>query len=111
MLAATSILEGNPLVILRLSDGLWRKLPGTARCGWQSWSHDGAAIWYAHGTGEGIMRYLVRENRKEKMLPLAWNEMTGTPVGSWFDLTPDDEPMILRRLDVQQIYSLELKTR
>jgi Tol biopolymer transport system component len=111
MLAAVTIPDDAQLAILRFSDGVWRKLPGSAGQGWPSWSHDGTAIWYVHTGGEGIMRYLVRQDRKEKMLPLVFNEMTGAQVGSWFDLTPDDEPMILRRLDVQQIYSLELKTR
>jgi hypothetical protein len=41
---------------------------------------------------------------------LRLEETTGG-VGSYFSLTPDDEPMILRRRDVQQIYALELKWR
>jgi hypothetical protein len=34
--------------------------------------------------------------------------MTGH-IGYWFNVTADDEPMILRRRDVQQVYALELK--
>jgi Tol biopolymer transport system component len=111
MLAALSLTDDNQLMILRVSDGVWRKLPDATSCGWPSWSHDGTAIWYFSWRDEAIMRYRVREDRNERMLPLPRLEMTGQPADSWFDLTPNDEPMILRRLDVQQIYSLELKTR
>ena len=42
------------------------------------------------------------------MIPMKPGELTGQ-VGSWFNLTPNDEPMILRRRDIQQIYALDWK--
>ncbi len=56
------------------------------------------------------MRVRLRDNRHEVMVPLKVDEMTGF-IGSWFNVTRDDEPMILRRRDVQQIYALDLKPR
>jgi len=44
------------------------------------------------------------------MLPLKIEEMTGL-AGFWFSLTPIDEPLILRRRDIQQIYTLDWKAR
>jgi hypothetical protein len=37
-------------------------------------------------------------------------QVTGR-VGTWFALTPDDQPMILRRRDIQQVYVLNWKAR
>ena len=48
--------------------------------------------------------------KPEEMLTVQPEEMTGL-VGYWFNLTPDDEPMILRRHDIQQIYALDWKAR
>jgi len=109
-LAALSLPDGNQLAVCRLSDGVWRKLPQAVPCVWPSWSHDSATIWYGDYRRLAAMRYLLRENRIEEMLPLKGVGVTG-PLGSWFDLTPNDELMILRRRDVQQIYALEWKAR
>ena len=94
------------------SDGRWQSLPspGPSCSDWPSWSHDGRSVWYWDFLGGAIMRCRVSENRHEQMLSLNGEEMTGF-VGSWFNLTANDEPMILRRRDIQQIYALELKPR
>jgi hypothetical protein len=55
------------------------------------------------------MRCEVRQNHHEPMVQLNIGELTGV-VGDWFNLTPGDEPMILARRDIQQIYALSLKT-
>jgi Tol biopolymer transport system component/DNA-binding winged helix-turn-helix (wHTH) protein len=102
----------QPLTLYHFAEGEWKELPnpGPGNPYWPVWSHDGKWIWY-HDTVRGaIVRCLVRENRHEEMLPLKREEMTGL-IGSWFSLTPDDEPMILRRRDIQQIYALDWKSR
>jgi hypothetical protein len=99
-------------MVYRFAERKWRELPGPGPgdTDWPSWSRDGTAIWYYDLRRGSIMRVHVRENRHEEMLPLRFEEMTGL-IGYWFNLTPDDDPMILRRRDVQQIYALELKPR
>jgi hypothetical protein len=42
--------------------------------------------------------------------PVDIEEMTGE-VTTWFALTAADEPMILRRRDIQQVYALDWKLR
>ena len=101
----------RPLMIYRFSDRKWQEPTNNPQAvAWPSWSHDGKSIWYADYAGGAIMRYWVREDRHEVALQLGREEMTGT-IGSWFNLTHDDEPMILRRRDIQQIYALEWKQR
>jgi hypothetical protein len=74
---------------------------------WPGWSHDSKAIWYVNRARGAIMRCHVRENRHEEMVPLRREDTTQ----GWFNLTPDDEPMILLRRDIQQIYALDWKVR
>jgi Tol biopolymer transport system component/DNA-binding winged helix-turn-helix (wHTH) protein len=105
--------DHGTLRIYHPSDGKWQSLPtpGSWATEWPSWSHDGRSIWYYDFVRGAIMRCLVRENRHEQMVPLNVGEMTGGYIAVWFNLTADDEPMILRRRDIQQIYALELKPR
>jgi hypothetical protein len=44
------------------------------------------------------------------MVAVRIDELAGLPT-PWFALTPNDEPMVLRRRDIQQIYALDWKPR
>jgi hypothetical protein len=98
-------------MLYRFSDRKWQELPNAPQpASWPSWSHDGKSIWCVNYEREAIMRYNLREQRNEEVLPLKREELTGSP-GTWFNLTANDEPMILRRRDIQQVYALEWKPR
>ncbi len=116
---AAEIWPSQELTVYRFSEGVWRKLarPGPGTTDWESWSHDSKSIWYWDALNGHILRCRVRDNKHEEMLNLKLEEMlTMKPeeiaglVGYWFSLTPKDEPMILRRRDIQQIYALDWKT-
>ena len=100
------------MALYRFSDATWKKLPNPSvgDPNWPSWSRDSQSICYYNYTSEEIMRVRLSDNRHEVIAPFKSEEMTGQ-IGSWFNITADDEPMILRRRDVQQIYALELKPR
>ena len=66
------------------------------------------SIWYYNYTRQEIMRFSLRDDRHEVIAGVKVEEMTGV-IGSWFNITANDEPMIVRRRDVQQVYALELK--
>lgn len=108
---AALVWNGPAIALHRFGSGVWNRFPipsGERGYGWPAWSHDGESIWYwGHGS---VVRYRVRENRHEDVMTLEAGEWTGT-FGSYFSLTPGDQPMILRRRDVQQIYALEIKGR
>ena len=111
-LAALGYGGAGGLAVFRFADGAWKKLPhpGPGGPDWPFWSRDSQFIWYYNYTREEIMRVCLRDKRHEVIAPLKVEEMTGL-IGSSFYLTPQDEPVILRRHDVQQVYSLELKAR
>jgi sugar lactone lactonase YvrE len=115
---AAQVWPSQELVVYRFSERVWTKLarPGPGITDWESWSRDGESIWYWDGLNGRIVRCHVRENKHEEMLKLKYEEMlTAKPeemaglVGYWFNLTPNDEPMILRRRDIQQIYAFDWK--
>jgi Tol biopolymer transport system component len=117
---AAEVWPSQELTVYQFSERVWRKLarPGPGITDWESWSRDSKSIWYWDGLNGGVFRCHVRENRHEEMLELKYEEMlTAEPeemaglVGYWFSLTPNDEPMILRRHDIQQIYALDWKSR
>lgn len=104
--------ENDRIRIYRFSDGAWSKStsPGPGVPDWPAWSRDGESIWYYNVGRSEIRRHRLRDDRDELVLPLKVTEMTGL-VGYWFNLTPDDEPMILRRRDIQEIYALDWTAR
>lgn len=105
---------GSPsqIGIYRYSDGGWRNLPGPGPgdTDFPSWSHDNKTISYYDARRGAIMKCEVQTNRHVEVLRVNFAEMTGH-IGGWFALTPNDEPMILRRRDIQQIYELRYTGR
>jgi Tol biopolymer transport system component len=102
-------IKESAIPLYRFSEGTWSELrcPGPGKPDWPSWSRDSQSIWYWNVTREEIMRVQIREERQKVIASFKVKESSG--LMGWFNLTPDDEPMILRRRDVQQIYALELK--
>ncbi len=103
--------EGRPFMLYHFSTGKWEEVMRPGFPNWPSWSHDGTSLWYWDLLKSTITRFDLRTHRHEDVAPLRAEEMTGTEISSWFALTPNDEPMILRRRDIQQIYALEWKSR
>ena len=99
------------LVILRFAEGQWKPTadtPGFIK--WPAWSRDSRFVWYLNAVKGTIAKYDVIHDRHEDVLPMNMEEVTGR-VGTWFALTPADEPMILRRRDIQQVYALNWEAR
>jgi Tol biopolymer transport system component len=96
------------LKLYQVSERKWKE---TAESGgfvsWPFWSHDAKSVWYLNASRGTISRYRVHEDRHEDVLREKTEELAAT----WFALTADDEPMILRRRDIQQIYAFDWKAR
>ncbi len=92
-------------------DGKWRDtvdVEGFLK--WPFWSHDSKFVWYLNPFRGTIGRYDLLNNRYESVVEIKAEEYTGA-IHTWFALTPNDEPMILRRRDIQQIYALIWNSR
>jgi DNA-binding winged helix-turn-helix (wHTH) protein/Tol biopolymer transport system component len=98
----------RPLMLYHFASRRWEELKNPGIPNWPAWSHDGSSVWYYDG--KTIMRYDLRTKETVEVLPLSGADTTGNLFGVWFGLTANDEPMILRRQDVVQIYKFEWKS-
>ncbi|HEY3440467.1 MAG TPA: winged helix-turn-helix domain-containing protein [Paludibaculum sp.] len=111
-ISASAFPGGGHIMLYNFAERKWRALPhpGPGGPSWPSWSRDGQSIWYYNVSRGEIVRCHVRENRHEVTLQIKFEELTGL-FGYFFGLTPNDEPLILRRRDIDQIYALDWKAR
>ena len=72
-----------------------------------AWSHDGQYLYEDRGEA-GIFRLHIGDRNTERTADTKGiRRAVGRQGGTWFGLTPDDSPMLLRNLSSQQIYTLE----
>ncbi len=71
-----------------------------------AWSHNSHYLYLDRGEA-GIFRIHVSDRREEKVADARELRRAVGDFGSWFGLTPDDSPLLLRNLSSQQIYALE----
>jgi eukaryotic-like serine/threonine-protein kinase len=73
-----------------------------------NWSHDDRYVYFKSPAGDETALYRIPlEDRKlERIISLKDIRRTGN-LGPWVGLTPDDSPLILRDIGVQEIYALD----
>jgi DNA-binding winged helix-turn-helix (wHTH) protein/Tol biopolymer transport system component len=108
-LAERSAVRERSLMLYRPSDRKWVEAaaPPSGFLSWPAWSSDSKSLLYFNRLRGVIGRYWVKENRHEDVVRVKPDELSG-PV-YWFNLTANNEPMILRRRDIQEIYALDWK--
>jgi Tol biopolymer transport system component/DNA-binding winged helix-turn-helix (wHTH) protein len=74
-----------------------------------AWSHDGKYLYLDRGE-KGIFRVRISDRSEEKIADAKNLSRASGDWGSWFGLTPDDSPLLLRSLGSQQIYALDLES-
>ena len=88
---------------------LWTELPGVGKS-IMRWSRDGKYIYSMRsGKDPAVMRLHLSDRRVEVVASLDGVRQTGTLPGISFTLDPDESPVILRDVGVQEIYSLAWK--
>jgi Tol biopolymer transport system component/DNA-binding winged helix-turn-helix (wHTH) protein len=71
------------------------------------WSHDGQYLYFEHpGSQPVLMRVRVQDRKIEQLFSL---QMPRFRPWSWFALTPDDVPILMRDVGAQEIYALDLQ--
>ena len=84
----------------------WTLLTGSPPFDW-AWSHDGRYLYLDRGEA-GIFRMRIPGGKEEKVADAKdIHRAVDGGFGSWFGLTPDDSPLLLRNLSSQQIYALD----
>jgi hypothetical protein len=108
-IAANSSRSGNAVLFDSRTES-WTELSANASV--KRWSHDGKYIYFVrHGKDPAVMRMRTSDQRVEVVVSLVGLRQTGFLAGVDFTLDPDESPVILRDVGIQEIYSLAWRSR
>lgn len=74
-------------------------------------SHDGSYLYFdsVWEYDPAVYRLRIRDRKVEKVVSLKNFRLTRGANGYWFDLSPDDSPLLLRNLSTEQLYELDIE--
>jgi Tol biopolymer transport system component/DNA-binding winged helix-turn-helix (wHTH) protein len=103
-------LDSRKLMLFDFTTQEWKEL-AQALASYPTWSRDGRYVYFTDqfGNGPGIRRARIADQKVEWMADVKEVRFVQTPFGSWFGLAPDDSPLVLRDIGIQDIYSLDLQ--
>ncbi len=106
-LAALS-LDSQKLNIFDFTNQQWKELIRT-RVGYPACSRDGKYIYFIDqfGNEPGIKRVRIADSKIESVADIKELRLVETFFGRWFGLTPDDSPLLLRDVGIDDIYALD----
>jgi Tol biopolymer transport system component len=85
----------------------WRELARDESFGYANWSSDSRFVYVLkRGTEPAIERIRVSDGKMEIVASLAGVRQTGFRNAVWTGLTPDGDPLILRDVGAEELYSL-----
>jgi Tol biopolymer transport system component/DNA-binding winged helix-turn-helix (wHTH) protein len=74
-----------------------------------TWSHDGQYVYFQHpGSQPSLVRVRIQDHKLEQLINL---KIPRVRPWSWFGLTPDDSPILMREVGAQEIYAIDWNTR
>jgi Tol biopolymer transport system component len=80
----------------------------TTRVGWPHWSRDGKYIYFSDP--EAVFRLRIDNREIEQLTTLKDLQRAFGYYGPWIGWAPDDSPLVLRDMGIQDIYALEWQT-
>ena len=90
--------------------GSWTELPGNASI--HRWSRDGKYVYFLRrGKDPAVVRVRLSDQTVEVAASLSGVRLTGHLAGISFTLDPQESPVILRDVGIQEIYSLAWNSR
>jgi len=105
---AALTLDGQRLELFDFKTRTWTDLAK----GWglMKWSRDGQYLYYLrYGMEAAVMRLRLGDRRVEEVASLKGIRQAGHLAGLELALTPDGDPMVLRDVGTQEVYSLDWK--
>jgi len=99
-------LGGRRIMLFDFKTSAWTEL--TMGAGLQKWSSDSQYVYYLRfGHESAVMRVHVSDRRVEEVASLSGIRQAGRLAGLEFGLTPEGDPLVLRDVGTQEIYSLD----
>ena len=104
-------LDSQKLMLFDVATEVWLEL-AQLRTAYPTWSRDSKYIYFIDhfGNEPGIKRVRIADRKVEWVADTKELRLVQTPNGSWFGLSPDDSPLVLRDVGIQDIYALRLQT-
>jgi DNA-binding winged helix-turn-helix (wHTH) protein/Tol biopolymer transport system component len=103
-------LDSQKIMLFDFTTQEWGELvQGPA--GTLTWSRDSKYVYFTvqFGNEPGIKRARISDRKVEWVADLKELRLVQTYFGSWFGLAPDDSPLVLRDIGIQDIYALDWK--
>lgn len=98
------------LMLLDNATGTWSVLLQFS-VGYPNWSHDSRYIYFDRfADPPGIGRVRVSDGRVEQLVNLRGHDQLWT-LDTWLGLTPDDAPLLLRDVSIEEVYALDIAER
>ena len=105
-LAVATPYDSTRLMLFDFQTQKWTELT-RASLGWPMWSNDSKYVYFMQWSGVyGIYRVRLADHKVERIEDLMNLVLTGFE-NSWFGLTPDESPLVLRNTGTADIYSLD----
>jgi hypothetical protein len=98
------------LLVFDLKTQKWSELLDGIEIGYPIWSRNGNYIYFCNTQEEFTPFYRVRwsDHRLERVASVSFPRgLTPGDEGWWTGLAPDDSPLLLRDISVQEIYALD----
>jgi Tol biopolymer transport system component/tRNA A-37 threonylcarbamoyl transferase component Bud32 len=106
-------LDSLHLMLFDFTTQQWTELAkATGFVGYPNWSRDGRYL-YFHGIlekGEGYYRVQISDRKLERILTLKGFEAAVGPFGNWSGIAPDESPLFVRDVSIQEVYALDWVT-
>ena len=105
---AAMAVDGQRLVLFDFKAHAWTEL--VKGWGLLKWSQDGLYLYYLrYGPESAVMRVRVSDRHVEEVASLKGVRQAGRLAGLEFGMTPEGDPIVLRDVGTQEIYSLDWK--
>jgi len=103
--------DSRKLMLFDVTTQKWEDLTQT-RAAYPIWSRDGKYIYFTErfSNQQGVKRVRIADRKVEWVADLKELRLVQMPWGSWFGLAPDDSPLVLRDVGIQDIYALDFQT-
>jgi len=113
-MAAITTARPFKLMLFDFATQKWTELFGFD-IGYLGWSHDGKYIYFQHwhNIGQDVREHIARlrlsDHKLENIVEVQKvGRVTAGTFADWFDLAPDDSPLLARDISTQEIYALEI---
>jgi serine/threonine protein kinase/Tol biopolymer transport system component len=102
--------DSKKLLVFDNQTQRWSEL-ANGTLSWLNWSHDGQYVYMIDFTGKStVIRIRLADHKLEQVVELRDFPSTGR-YGTALSLTPDDQPILLRDVGTQDVYSADFDVR